>query len=288
MRAKHIRSKALSQLGKAATDNGGHIKIENEPYMPLCVEWIGRVPIAGFMLPALSLCHYGEQNGDLMRDPDVCFARCYVKGAETFIPYSFRNDYTGTLQEHINDCTINRTGQADLARFVSDWLENIRLQGFLLEIDPQEQAAREEFEKEEHLPSIVWLWNEGPVNDDGLPKPGTEMSLATANLHLRRLAQLHPKGGGYYKVGYTAKFKDGPEYTGRLDVHNINERQETYDGRLCFFSAMRTWIRFIGGVGKPEHWTDSQYQSYIAENPMSEDERKSWFYWLGIKEEAAA
>jgi hypothetical protein len=24
-------------------------------------------------LPALSIAHYGEQNGDLMRDPEMCF-----------------------------------------------------------------------------------------------------------------------------------------------------------------------------------------------------------------------
>jgi hypothetical protein len=24
-------------------------------------------------LPAISVCHYGEQNGDLMRDPEMCF-----------------------------------------------------------------------------------------------------------------------------------------------------------------------------------------------------------------------
>jgi hypothetical protein len=24
-------------------------------------------------LPALSVCHYGEQNGDAMRDPEMCF-----------------------------------------------------------------------------------------------------------------------------------------------------------------------------------------------------------------------
>ena len=28
-------------------------------------------------LPAISVCHYGEQNGDLMRDPEMCFELGY-------------------------------------------------------------------------------------------------------------------------------------------------------------------------------------------------------------------
>ena len=47
-----------------------HIKIENPPYMPLTIEGIGTGPRK---LPAVSVTHYGEQNGDLMRDPEMCF-----------------------------------------------------------------------------------------------------------------------------------------------------------------------------------------------------------------------
>ena len=39
-----------------------HKKIENKSYMPLSIEWISH--------NIISLCHYGEQNGDLMRDPE--------------------------------------------------------------------------------------------------------------------------------------------------------------------------------------------------------------------------
>jgi hypothetical protein len=45
-------------------------KIENPPYMPLVIEAIEPGPLG---LPGLSVAHYGEQNGDLMRDPEMCF-----------------------------------------------------------------------------------------------------------------------------------------------------------------------------------------------------------------------
>jgi hypothetical protein len=31
-------------------------------------------------LPAISVAHYGEQNGDLMRDPEMCFELGFAKG----------------------------------------------------------------------------------------------------------------------------------------------------------------------------------------------------------------
>ena len=32
-------------------------------------------------LPALSVAHYGEQNGDAMRDPEMCFELGFAAGA---------------------------------------------------------------------------------------------------------------------------------------------------------------------------------------------------------------
>lgn len=48
-----------------------YLKIGNPPYMALVIEAVpGRGPLG---CPALSVAHYGEQNGDLMRDPEMCF-----------------------------------------------------------------------------------------------------------------------------------------------------------------------------------------------------------------------
>lgn len=63
--------------------------------MPLCIELIWTYSDHDYV--DYSLCFYGEQNGDLMRDPDLV-VRVYhnLKMAEVL---SFRNDYIGTYQE---------------------------------------------------------------------------------------------------------------------------------------------------------------------------------------------
>ena len=48
-----------------------YLKIENPPYMALVIE---ATPEPGPLgSAAISVAHYGEQNGDLMRDPEMCF-----------------------------------------------------------------------------------------------------------------------------------------------------------------------------------------------------------------------
>jgi hypothetical protein len=57
-----------------------YLKIENPPYMALVIE---ATPEPGPMgLPAISVAHYGEQNGDLMRDPEMCFELCLLLGSK--------------------------------------------------------------------------------------------------------------------------------------------------------------------------------------------------------------
>jgi hypothetical protein len=48
-----------------------YLNIENPPYMALVIE---ATPEPGPLgLPGLSVVHYGLQNGDPMRDPEMCF-----------------------------------------------------------------------------------------------------------------------------------------------------------------------------------------------------------------------
>jgi hypothetical protein len=75
-----------------------------------------------------SVAHYGEQNGDLMRDPEMCFWR----GPDgRFYPTYFRNDYVGRERESV---IFNAAGaparvyprwQADQACFAATWFRNI-------------------------------------------------------------------------------------------------------------------------------------------------------------------
>ena len=107
------------------------VKIENPPYMSLTVENIGLGPRG---LPALSICHYGELNGDLMRDPEMCFEMEIENGSvKEFHPYYYRNDYVASEQfavdEESRDINVKAIqSQREMAQL---WDSNLAAQGFL-------------------------------------------------------------------------------------------------------------------------------------------------------------
>ena len=57
-----------------------YLKIENSPYMTLVIEAADESGPCG--LPALSVAHYGNQNGDPMRAPEMCFELGFAGGAQ--------------------------------------------------------------------------------------------------------------------------------------------------------------------------------------------------------------
>jgi hypothetical protein len=75
---------------------GFHIRIENEPWMTLVIEDTQERGPNG--LPAISVTHYGEQNGDLMRDPEMIFEAEECSKGMNLVPYYWRNEYAGIEQ----------------------------------------------------------------------------------------------------------------------------------------------------------------------------------------------
>ena len=63
--------------------------------MELVIEAMDESGPMGF--PAISVAHYGEQNGDAMRDPEMCFELGIAGGAHLSAFY-YRNDYVGVEQ----------------------------------------------------------------------------------------------------------------------------------------------------------------------------------------------
>jgi hypothetical protein len=74
---------------------GLHLKIDNPPYMELVIEAMEEPGPCGF--PALSVCRYIEINGDLMRDPEMCFEVGNTGGEYLWVFY-YRNDFLGVEQ----------------------------------------------------------------------------------------------------------------------------------------------------------------------------------------------
>jgi hypothetical protein len=119
--------------------NGFHIRIENEPYLPLVIEGIGRGPRS---LPAISVAHYYTQNGDAMRDPEMCFEVGTDNSGRVveLMPYYWRNDGVHIEQESVMSDGRDAEGkpafhchQALLRQHIAFallWDRNITAQGY--------------------------------------------------------------------------------------------------------------------------------------------------------------
>jgi hypothetical protein len=126
--------KTYQHFAKVLTDLLGSdtaIRLTVNGYMPLSVEHIGQ-SAEGNRLIAIS--HTGEQNGDLMRDPEMVF-EIHAHGMAE--PLSFRNDYMGMMQEvyRYDDSGkkthVNARLKQDLKSFARTWFKNLKDQGFL-------------------------------------------------------------------------------------------------------------------------------------------------------------
>ena len=114
-----------------------YLKIDNPPYMELVIEATDESGPCG--LPALSVCHYGEQNGDSMRDPEMCFELGFAGGAH-LNPFYWRNDYVAIEQwsRFTSDGLYRFYTQLfeQHERFAKLWDRNLRQQGFADVFDP--------------------------------------------------------------------------------------------------------------------------------------------------------
>jgi len=122
-------AKALDDL----LDGARAVRVTVPGYLPLSVEEIGSSE-DGHRL--VSLCQYGEQNGDLMRDPDLVFMVTDLPNSVVAEPVSFRNDDLGIVQDvYRYDEAGRRTHvvsslKQDLKEFAESWFSNLKDQGF--------------------------------------------------------------------------------------------------------------------------------------------------------------
>ncbi len=124
--------------------NGDYRKIENSPFMPLSIEKIGD----GISTPwgtakQYSFCHYFEQNGDLMQDPEMCFFVIDNRAGKQadveklqVVPYLFRQANLGIYEESVlmQGCTVTKflsPMQQEHREFANHCPDNIQHQGFL-------------------------------------------------------------------------------------------------------------------------------------------------------------
>ena len=105
------------------------IRLEVPGFMRLVIEHVGTGPRGGELV---SVAHYGEQNGDLMRDPEVVFE----VAAGQWQPVSIQQDYLGSYREAVfvgedGKVYVRPAEVRDIQAFARMWDRNIKAQGFL-------------------------------------------------------------------------------------------------------------------------------------------------------------
>ncbi len=120
-----------------------YIKFTSEGFMPLVMEQIGTLINTPYGKAQLySFSHYYEQNGDLMRDPEMVFIVVDNRRDEKdydsigIYPQLFQQDSLGIYEESVcieNNAvtTYKPAWQEAHAAFANQWLRNINQQGFL-------------------------------------------------------------------------------------------------------------------------------------------------------------
>ena len=105
------------------------IRLEVPGFMWLVIEHIGTGPRGGELV---SVAHYGELNGDPMRDPEIVFE---VAGGQ-WHPVSIQMDYTGTYREAVfvgedGKVFVRPAEVRDIQAFSRVWDRNLKHQGFV-------------------------------------------------------------------------------------------------------------------------------------------------------------
>jgi hypothetical protein len=118
---------------------GLHLRIENEPYMVLCIEEIAAMGGPNGR-PCISVAHYFEQNGDLCKDPEMTF-EVYVAtdGTHYYTPLTFEQSLPPLYQQVYADDwkTFKPQLLRELKSFARMWQVNIGHQGFLKALKEQ-------------------------------------------------------------------------------------------------------------------------------------------------------
>src|SRR5262249_8604460 len=106
------------------------ITVEAEGFMRLVIEHVGRGPRGGVLV---SVAHYYEQAGDLMRDPEVLFEVLPHDGG--WYPGSYRQDNLGIHHEAVpwagDTLVTDSTLARNIAAFARQWSANLDAQGFV-------------------------------------------------------------------------------------------------------------------------------------------------------------
>lgn len=137
--------------------------------------------------------------------------------------------------------------------------------------------------------SIEIIWTESGVYDDNTKF----YSVDAFDNALTEIAASKENIGGYVKTKYKVIFDTtdsdgGPlEYTGRIDVHHIADKQETSTGKLSMIQHMADSFGYMIGINKPNHKTQEEYENDLkVYGDVDNTDYIEWAVFLGIKDPA--
>lgn len=120
-----------------------YTRLTAEGYMPLTIEKIGwNIQTQEGKANQYSLCHYYNQNGDMMRDPEMGFLVIDNRTALneykliSIYPQFYQQDNEAIYEESISITSGKvsnyiKTWQDAHCAFANLWLQNIQQQGFI-------------------------------------------------------------------------------------------------------------------------------------------------------------
>lgn len=117
---KEVIEKILTSHGLIEQFNARedfHVKIENEPYMPLTIEKHSRQVI---------VAHNYVQNGDLIPDPDMEF---WIEQDGAWSPVAIQFA-TGHYRQCMDGVIINERERRDQVSFSNMWARNLKAKRF--------------------------------------------------------------------------------------------------------------------------------------------------------------
>lgn len=129
--------KIINTLHDWTKPSGIYIKVENEPYMPLVIESVGKSPQGHDLI---SVAHYYEQNGDLCQDPEMVFEASPHGWRPVYFQMAIPPVFERAIIYEDGAVKVNLRIIAEQKSFARTWDKNIREQGFLARA---EEMARE-------------------------------------------------------------------------------------------------------------------------------------------------
>lgn len=125
----------ITRAGGFEAVRENYISLTNEPYMRLVVEVVSGPCVNGAY--QVSVAHYGEQNGDAMRDPEILFHVQPGPLGWAWTPLWIQQDYLGSFRV---SAQVSDQGRLEVLRprllndirsFSRLWSRNLKDQGFL-------------------------------------------------------------------------------------------------------------------------------------------------------------